>query len=89
MTETTGGTRSEPRLRAETRVTGLGRELVSVTAMLAGLAGLVPCLVHYGWWLALLLFSLLILALGVRGARREPDEVTEIEIPGAVPRDDQ
>lgn len=56
------------------------RDLVSILAMVAGLAGIGVSLVHYGAWLAMVLVSCLVLRLGLAGALR-PDpgasEVTE------------
>jgi hypothetical protein len=55
--------------------TGLLRDLVSLLALLAGIATAVLCLVHLGWWTVGLVVSLVTASSGLLGAlRRYGDE---------------
>ena len=69
--ETASGATSETRREP----TGLLRDLVSLLALLAGLAGAVLCLAHLGWWAVGLTLSIVTAGSGLLGAlRRSGDE---------------
>jgi len=57
-----------------TRRPGVAREVVSLCAAGAGLAGAVVCLAHLGWWMAGFSLAVLVLVLGVLGASARPVE---------------
>lgn len=53
------------------------RDVVSLAAILAGLAGAIVCLAHWGWWAFGLGCSVLVLCLGVAGALRRGGPAAE------------